>query len=283
MKKIVCVDKRKYVFWGRKKGRHNQKRKYIWPLHRALRKKDVLRFSTEICNTVEIKCPENYSFVENTEEFIMHLNKAKEQAKNWKIVDFNLRSIKQLSFDALCLLMAETRNKAVFGQVKWSIPKNEELRFFFERSGFIKRFKSERNSYCEWEMFNYVSEKSLSPELSKHIIGIVQKYVFGGIKQRCNKQNFIPSLLRLWKILMTMHEMVIIGGFFTISERINLQKYAFWIYEQEYWKRFQRQCLSIPDLVLLNLIDWKDCLSEKYSLQKEGQKLKKRRGEQVCH
>lgn len=199
MKKIVCVDKRKYVFWGRKKGRHNQKRKYIWPLHRALRKKEILGVATEICNTVEIKCPENYSFVENTEEFIMHLNNAKERAKNWKIVDFNLRNIKQLSFDALCLLMAETRNKNVFGKVKWSIPKDKALRIFFERSGFIRRFKSERDYYCEWEMFNYVSDKSLSPDLSKHIISIVQKYVFGGDKTKMQQTKLHPFFVEAMK------------------------------------------------------------------------------------
>jgi len=48
-------------------------------------------------------------------------------------------------------------------------------------------------------MFNYVSDKSLSPDLSKHIIGIVQKYVFGGDKTKMQQTKLHPFFVEAMK------------------------------------------------------------------------------------
>lgn len=184
MKKISHIDKWKKIIIWYKRHKHNLNRKRIWKKHWQS-KQPVTKN-----NIVKIICPENYSFIDNTENFISHLNEAKRIARAWKNIHFNLDNITHLSFDALCVLMAETKNKEVFNIVEWSMPKNKELRMFFERSGFINRL--EGRSWNEWEMFNYNSNKSYSQEFSESIIKIVEQYTFNGNKQQIQAIKLHP-------------------------------------------------------------------------------------------
>lgn len=222
MKKWFVDNKYKIDEARIKKFSHEQKRKAIRKHNWMIRKYEKLMKESElrknnwtswwisnkyenkrhridkIKNTEKLECPTNYSFINNTNEFIEHLKKAKEIWKKWKCVDFNLENVENLTFDSLCLLLASTKNKIDFPNwVKWNFPSNPSIKQYIRTSWFLYDSKKK-----EWWMFNYkrwASDKKLSLKLSEKIIKTIQEYTFLWDKKSVQESKVHPFMVEAMK------------------------------------------------------------------------------------
>ncbi len=216
MKKIFVSNKNKIEHYRRKRYLHNQKRAKIREKNWRIRQNEILqkenefnrknkntrRFSDQLEdrkeNIITIDCPKYYSFINNTDEFIAHLNQASDIWKKWKCIDFNLRDIEELTFDSLCLLLAFTKDRKIFPKwVKWNFPKNYKIKEYIRSSWFL--FDNKKK---EWWMFNYkklATDKKLSLELSEKIIKKIQEYTFLWKKEPVQKAKVHPFMVEAMK------------------------------------------------------------------------------------
>ena len=212
MKKIFVDNKRKIELHRKKVFIHEQKRKKVrkkkWEANKLEKlqysskpswiSKDLKKLKHEVkkFNTETIKCPENYSFINNTDEFLNHLNQAIKIWKSKKLVDFDLTDVENLRFDSLCLLLAYSRDKQNFKMwVKWNFPKNPQIREFVRKSWFLEDFWWKKS----WKMIHWESDKQLSQSLSKTIIKTIEKHTFLWNKQITQKAKINPFLVEAMK------------------------------------------------------------------------------------
>ena len=222
MKKYFVRNKRFIDNLRKKRFVHEKKREKIRKHNRMLRQNGKLTKERELTksnrniwwvsnkyqdkrnkkniikNTEVVICPSNYSFINNTEEFIDHLNCEKNIWKRWKCVDFNLENIEELTFDSLCLLLASTKDKNNFPNwVKWNFPKNPDIKQYIRTSGFLFDYKKKNG----W-MFNYkksASDKKLSLGLSKKIIDTIREYTFSWEKKLVQESKVHPFMIEAMK------------------------------------------------------------------------------------
>lgn len=212
MKKLFIKNKWKIEYHRRKTFIYDKKREKIrkkkWTLNKLEKlqysnkpsriSKDLKNLKHEVrrLNTETIKCPKNYSFVNNTDEFLRHLNQAINIWKSSKLVDFDLTDVEYLTFDSLCLLLASSKEKDNFKLwVKWNFPKNPKIREFVRRSWFLEDFWWKKS----WKMIHWESDKQLSQSLSKTIIKTIESHTFSWDKWATRNAKINPFLVEAMK------------------------------------------------------------------------------------
>lgn len=212
MKKVYIENKWEIDEHRKKRFAYEQKRKKVriqkWQNNKLEKlqysvvpsriSKDLKKSKSDIrkMDSEKIKCPEEYSFIYNTREFIEHLNIAKEIWRSKKLVNFDLEDIKILTFDSLCLLLAASRNKQDFEMgVRWNFPRDPQIREFVRKSWFLEDFSWKKS----WGMFHRESNKQLSLWLSKTIIKAIEKHTFLNNKNAVKIAKIHPFLVEAMK------------------------------------------------------------------------------------
>ena len=208
MKKIYIDNKRKIDLYRKKSFVYKQERKKIRKNHLKIRENKTSWVSPQISNKLNqlsyrvdniynhesIECPKIYSFINNTNEFIQHIEFAEKIWKSDKIVDFKLDNVELLTFDALCMLMAFTRNEKIFTKwVRGNFPKKNEIKKFIKKSGFLKKLATKDKK--SWWIFNYHSSKKRSCELSEKIVKTVENHTFLWNKLKVRESNIYSFLV----------------------------------------------------------------------------------------
>jgi len=210
MKKIFVDNKWKIDWFRKKKFQHELKRKKQriknWRYHRfekvllsresrnntSWASQDLRSLKNKI---LTIECPDNYSFIFNTDDFINHINEAK-KLWNGGCVHFNFKNVKYLSFDALCLLLASTKDdRKIFKHgVKWNLPIDKDIRKFMLKSWFLKNFE-----WSLWDMQHVITKKRRDSKTSEKITKIIKKHTFSDDKLKTKQAHIHPFLVEAMK------------------------------------------------------------------------------------
>ena len=209
MKKIFVDNKWKIDLYRKKTFIHEQERKRVRKKHLKKRKSEWSWVSPQVVsnklnrldwrvdsmyNHEIIECPRIYSFIKNTDDFIQHMESAEKIWKSGKIVDFRLDNVETLTFDALCMLMAFTRNDKIFKKwVRWNFPKKNWIKSFIRKSWFLRKLAT-KDKKSGW-MFNYHSSKKWSSELSEKIVKTVENHTFSWNKLKVRESNIYSFLV----------------------------------------------------------------------------------------
>lgn len=137
---------------------------------------------------IPLVAPNQFSFVENHEEVLEYMAKAKELLGRGIQVNFDLSQIDSLTPDAIALLIANVRNRGFYRGVgiRGRDPHRQELRQMFEESGFydhvvskVPRKRDPKNLLLH-RVTNYRTEPSIAKKVcqtaAKHTFGIEQQY-----------------------------------------------------------------------------------------------------------
>ena len=126
---------------------------------------------------VKLSPPDSFSFIKNTEEVINYFEENKKKFEKGCNVNFDLRKIKFLSFDALSLLLAKINDETYTNcfSVKGEFPEDTKLKDLFFRSGFFPTWWWNWNSLkCHGAMvWNFSNKKvlgSVASQITEKII-----------------------------------------------------------------------------------------------------------------
>lgn len=143
----------------RKKSKKNKPRLILVPL-----RKDVF---------LNIKAPENFSFIDNTEEVLAYFKVAGKALSERNQVQFDLKDITNLTPDAIALLIAKVKDKNFTRgiNVGGENPEKKELKQIFHESGFLEHVnssykppKNEKNL-----LMHQVTHKKVHPDIAKQV------------------------------------------------------------------------------------------------------------------
>lgn len=120
--------KRKTKKWKDKKKKAKQRRRHKIIDHPERKQKGYLKITT----------PENFSFIDNTNEVLEYFEKCKKYLDEGINVDFDISAIKKLTPDAISLLVSKINDPKYIGKgnVSGGAPNDPNLRELFIKSGF---------------------------------------------------------------------------------------------------------------------------------------------------
>lgn len=123
-------EKRHTAKWkNRKKNKRDVKHRHIV----AVRKHQVAPY-------VDHKAPDNFSFINNTNEVLKYFSDAKKIFHKQQNVNFDISDVSQMTPDAVALLVASIKNVKFTstGNSKGNEPKKDDLKKIFSESGFYE-------------------------------------------------------------------------------------------------------------------------------------------------
>jgi len=134
---------------------------------------------------IDHKAPENFSFINNTDEVLEYFNKAKTIFHNKENVNFDISDVTQMTPDTIALLVASVNNSKFIktGNSKGNAPKDDELRKIFTESGFGEYVSSSgfRGSKSGNLLHKEVNKKVV-PKIAKNSCILGLEHVFKEIK-----------------------------------------------------------------------------------------------------
>ncbi len=134
-----------------------------------------------------IKAPANFSLINNTEEVLGFFKEAAALLSNRNQVDFDLRDIKDLTSDAIALLIAKIKDKNFTRglSIKGNKPVKKELKRIFDESGFLEHVKSEYKPPKNEKNFliHQVTNNKVSPDIAKKVGILSVKHSFKNDKK----------------------------------------------------------------------------------------------------
>ena len=145
-----------------------------------LSKNEILR-KREDESYRKLKAPENFSFIENTEELLGYIEILRKCAMNRKNILIDLSSITNLTNDAIVLILSFVKNPKLTNGVgvRGNYPTEEKLKKIFIESGL---FKSEKNNNTTQK--NYIltrRNKKADGKIAEEIIKRSSKVIFGKV------------------------------------------------------------------------------------------------------
>lgn len=169
------LKKRKLSFKKRRQVRLENKRKDIQTLHSVQESEPIRKIS-----------PTNFSFIDNTNELLEYFNECQVALHKKQRVLMDISNIKNLSSDAIALLVASVNNKdfiGKYGAIKGTAPNNNKLAKLFIESGFYKYVDADKRlKYVQKDNENLLHKEShfkVQPELAKNACLYGTKHVFG--------------------------------------------------------------------------------------------------------
>jgi len=129
------------------------------------------------------KAPNNFSFIDNTNEVLKYFNEAKEIFRRKENVNFDISDVSNLTPDTVALLVSSVNsNKFVrTGSSKGNAPKKESLRKLFTESGFGE-YISKSNGFKKSQSGNLLHKEvaqKVVPTIAKEACIVGLNYVFG--------------------------------------------------------------------------------------------------------
>jgi hypothetical protein len=184
MKKVYST--KKYKIRNTARSIDRLKRNLLTKKKRKLKRKNnnglkkQVKAEKRIADTfVSKKAPENFSFVNNTEEILRYVEELKLLFRKKQNVLINLQNIKSLTNDAIVILLAFVKNPKIVNGVtiKGNYPKDEKLRIFIE-SGVFSNNKdgNDRKNYILTRQ-----NKKADGGIASDLISRASKAVFGEI------------------------------------------------------------------------------------------------------
>lgn len=130
-----------------------------------------------------IPAPANFSVVENPEQVVAHMNRARQLLQSDTPVRFELKNITKLSPDAIAFFIAHFNDKGFNRGIKveGSLPKNPELRDTMHKSGFLEhvsykaKVKSDKNNLLLHKVTNNKVENTIAREACEQALGFIGK------------------------------------------------------------------------------------------------------------
>lgn len=169
------LKKRKSPFKKRRLVRLENKRKDIQTLHSVLESIPIQKVS-----------PTNFSFVDNTNELLEYFNECRVALHKKQRVLIDISNIRNLSSDAIALLVASVNNKdfiGKYGSIKGTAPQNSRLAKLFVESGFYKYVDADKKlKNIQKDNENLLHKEShfkVQPDLAKNACLYGTKHVFG--------------------------------------------------------------------------------------------------------
>lgn len=131
---------------------------------------------------VVLQAPDNFSFINNTENVLAYFKEAYKNFSRRLRVDFNLKNISDLTPDAIALMIAKVKDRNFTRglDTRGSKPDKQALKRIFEESGFLDHVKSAyRPPKNDGNlMIHQISSKKVHPELAKQASERAVKHTF---------------------------------------------------------------------------------------------------------
>lgn len=132
---------------------------------------------------IEVVAPENFSLVENTEALLGYFKENKKLLASRKQVEFNLREIKNLTPDAIALLVAKVKDENFTHRlrVRGNSPQKTDLKDMFDASGFLDHVRSSWKAEKDNKnlLIHQITNNKVENEIAKDISERAVKHTFG--------------------------------------------------------------------------------------------------------
>lgn len=139
---------------------------------------------------INLTAPNNFSFIENTDETIEYFRNAHKELKSGNAINFDISKITSLTTDAIAVQIAKIRDhrfhfsRGIIGNE----PSDASLSKLFQQSGFYEhvkptRFTPERSDNL---LVHKITQNKVEPKLAKEACLIGLKHTFG------NEEIFEP-------------------------------------------------------------------------------------------
>lgn len=165
-------EKRQKVKWKTKKENKKQKKKYY----------DFVVKKHTAAEFIQLKAPDNFSFINNTNEVLNYFSKAKKIFQGRENVDFDISDVSNLTSDTIALLVANVKNPKFIktGSSRGNAPKKDDLRKLFTESGFAEHIslssgfkKSQPGNLLHKEV-----DRKVAPDMAVRACTTGLEYVF---------------------------------------------------------------------------------------------------------
>lgn len=137
----------------------------------------------------KLKVPENFSFVDNTNEILEYFIKCKKLLHERKNIKCDLSQLKKMSSDAIALLAACANDESFLGKkgrILGNAPKDPELLRLFKESGFYNHVKSasvlKSAHRSDKHLFHQESNYQVQPDIAKSACNLGVEHVSGSCK-----------------------------------------------------------------------------------------------------
>lgn len=128
----------------------------------------------------ELKSPEDFSIINNTEEVLAYFNNVKAHFKRDENVTFDISEVKKLSSPTIALMVASIHEPNFVRDcvAKGNEPSDPELRRLFQRSGFYDFVQSSRIFKDEQDgILHKETHQKVVPRIAKYAVDFGTKYV----------------------------------------------------------------------------------------------------------
>lgn len=130
----------------------------------------------------ELEAPQNFSVINNTEEVLGYFRNVGRHLSRRTQIRFNLEKIKQLTPDAIALLIARVKDENFTHRltVEGNKPLDKELARLFDESGFLNHVRSSykppdnENSL----LIHQITHKKVFPDVAKKVSELAVKHTF---------------------------------------------------------------------------------------------------------
>jgi hypothetical protein len=187
-----------------------------------LKSKSVYRDSTPTTYKYNNTAPENFSFVNNTDEMLGFFQKGKDVAQERVAVKFDLRDISKLTSDAIAIYASilNDKNYCPGARISGNMPRKTDLKHLFMASGFYDHVNSKAKPKTHENHFllHKISESKVEPSIAKKATDFASEKTFK------SEIKFRP----LYEILIEL--MANTNNHATPLEKITEKKYDWWLY-----------------------------------------------------
>lgn len=130
---------------------------------------------------VNLKAPRNFSLINNADETLAYLNKARREFRNGNRVHFDISNVSTLTTDAIAVLIAKVKDPRFHLKrgIMGNAPKDEGLKKLFVESGFFDYVISGRARKTGKKlMIHKVTKNKVEPVLAKEacLVGIKHSF-----------------------------------------------------------------------------------------------------------
>lgn len=148
---------------------------------------------------IDHKAPENFSFINNTNEVLKYFDVAKDiLQKRKENVNFDISDVTELTPDSIALLVASVKSPSFMktGNSRGNAPKNDDLRKIFTESGFGDHI-TQSNGFKKSQPGNL-----LHKEVARKVVpDIAKSACVTGLEHVYNKKDPYPPLYNVYSSL----------------------------------------------------------------------------------
>lgn len=168
------------------------KRKKVWLQHLRATQKALIKK----LEFVTSRPPENFSFINNADSYLEYLQSIHKVFKKWKSINLDLLNLTDLTFDALCLLKAELRDKNFIEwcHFKGNEPRDQTLKELFRKSWFyLGLHHNQKNLSFSWAMINHRKNIKVVEKIAKIVTDDICHHAFDSIHPK--KWKIYPNII----------------------------------------------------------------------------------------